>query len=162
MVWLRQEMQHIPPDADPDTLRQYAKRYSWGSSVLAWTYRSLSSAAYSETTNLEGCVPLIMSRSTIDFLRGVQLTWMCPCFHLHGGYPACPSRARIIRPGGFLYGVIDSINATWRNVGGRHMDQMTFVSSHQSGYDLVQIFGLGGHLSRLCPSTWYTCTMWTE
>ncbi|MED6173476.1 hypothetical protein PIB30_059882 [Stylosanthes scabra] len=42
MVWLKQQMQHIPPDADPNTLRQYARRYSWGSAVLAWTYRSLS------------------------------------------------------------------------------------------------------------------------
>ncbi|MED6170606.1 hypothetical protein PIB30_032636 [Stylosanthes scabra] len=37
------------------------KRYSCGSVMLAWTSTSLSNATKSDTTDLGGCVPLIMS-----------------------------------------------------------------------------------------------------
>ncbi|MED6160451.1 hypothetical protein PIB30_051631 [Stylosanthes scabra] len=57
-----------------------------------------------------------------------------------GCYLACPSPAEIIRLGGFLNGGIDWMDAAWMIFGGCHMDQITFVSFHQSRYNLVRRF----------------------
>ncbi|MED6216226.1 hypothetical protein PIB30_005488 [Stylosanthes scabra] len=68
MTWLRERLQHIPVQADPDTLRQYARCYIMlfiGGFLMPdksgnLTYRSLYSASEKSTTDIAGCVPLIL------------------------------------------------------------------------------------------------------
>ncbi|MED6149924.1 hypothetical protein PIB30_067228 [Stylosanthes scabra] len=91
----------------PPLMEDFARcsKYSWGFVMLAWPYRSLSSATCSETTDLGEYVPLIMS-------------WIYYRFPAWG--PAhldviqhAPAEQGIIRLGGFLHGDIDSIDAAW-------------------------------------------------
>ncbi|MED6194594.1 hypothetical protein PIB30_029972 [Stylosanthes scabra] len=76
MVWLRQRLQHIPADADPDTLRQYARcdimlfigaylmpDKSDNLVHIRWLplLRDFPMASEKMTMDIAGCVPLILS-----------------------------------------------------------------------------------------------------
>ncbi|MED6199113.1 hypothetical protein PIB30_072890, partial [Stylosanthes scabra] len=58
----------MPAGADDATLRQ---GLSWGSVVLAWTYRSLYNVATRDKTNIAGFIPLVLSWISTYFSAGL-------------------------------------------------------------------------------------------
>ncbi|MED6111619.1 hypothetical protein PIB30_053865 [Stylosanthes scabra] len=78
------------------------RRYSWGSAVLAWTCRSLSSASRSGTTDLRGCVPLIMSWIYHRFPTWGPAHLDVPMFPLARRLSGLPQGARDLQAGRLL------------------------------------------------------------